>query len=45
MTVITEFPLLIIGVCCIRYVQQFKYLGHNGLTDDEDIGIEVELSN
>ena len=44
MIVATEFPMLQIGLSYIKYVQQFKYLGHiitNGLTDDEDIGREI----
>jgi len=45
MIVATEFPMLQIGLSYIKYVQQFKYLGHiitNGLTDDEDIGREIK---
>jgi len=39
------FPPLKIGDHCIRYVEQFKYLGHivtDSLTDDEDINREIK---
>jgi len=38
-------PPLKIGDHCIRYVEQFKYVGHivtDSLTDDEDINREIK---
>ena len=45
MIVSHTFPPLKIGDHCIRYVEQFKYLGHivsDSLTDDEDINREIK---
>ena len=39
------FPSLKIGDHCIRYVEQFKYLGYivtDSLTDDEDMNREIK---
>ena len=45
MIVSHTFPPLKIGDHCIRYVEQFKYLGHivnDSLTDDEDINRAIK---